>query len=59
MSSRLALSLLAFALLPSAQAQLDKIIGGLGTHSNQSDSTTASGLKEALQIGTDHAVDLK
>ncbi len=52
------MSLLAFAFVPSAQAQLDKIIGDLGSHNNQSDSTTASGLKEALQIGTDHAVEL-
>jgi hypothetical protein len=36
MPSALALSLLAFALAPSAQGQLDKIIDGLGTHSNQS-----------------------
>jgi hypothetical protein len=56
MSSRLALLLLAFALDPPAHAQLDKIFGGLG--GNQSDSKTASGLKEALRIGTDHAVDL-
>ena len=36
-------------------AQLDKILGGLG---GQSDTKAAAGLKEALQIGTDHAVDL-
>jgi hypothetical protein len=58
MLPRLALSLLAFSLASSAHAQLDKAIGGLGIHNNQGDSTTASGLKEALQIGTDHAVDL-
>jgi hypothetical protein len=34
------------------------LIGGLGGHGKQSDSTTASGLTETLQIGTEHAVDL-
>lgn len=53
------LSLLAFMLALPADAQLDKILGGLGNRGNAaSDSQTASGLKEALQIGTDHAVDL-
>jgi hypothetical protein len=53
-------ALLALALAPPADAQLDKILGGLGNRGsagNTSDSTTASGLKEALRIGTDHAVD--
>jgi hypothetical protein len=48
---------LAFVFSPPAYAQLDKIIGGLGNHNNPGDAKTASGLKEALQIGTDHAVD--
>ncbi len=58
MWNKLTLSLLALAFAPAANAQLDKILGGLGDRANQSDSKTASGLKEALQIGTDHAVDL-
>jgi hypothetical protein len=52
-----AVFLLAFVFSPTVDAQLDKIIGGLGSRSNPSDGKTASGLKEALQIGTDHAVD--
>jgi hypothetical protein len=57
-SPKLALPLLALALVAPAGAQLDKILGGLGGHGSPTDSKTASGLKEALQIGTDHAVDL-
>ncbi|MDQ1468526.1 MAG: hypothetical protein QOJ99_6 [Bryobacterales bacterium] len=57
MSHKLALILVTFALVLPADAQLDKILGGLGDRGNQSDSKTASGLKEALRIGTDHAVD--
>jgi Protein of unknown function (DUF4197) len=49
--------LLAFAFSPVIDAQLDKITGGLGNRNNSSDGKTASGLKEALQIGTDRAVD--
>lgn len=44
-----------------ASAQLDKILKGLGIgqpKSALSDSTIISGLKEALQIGTDNAVNL-
>jgi len=52
------LSLLTLSLVVPAYAQLDRILGGLGSRSNQDDSKTASGLKEALEIGTDHAVDL-
>ncbi len=41
------------------EAQLDKILGRAGSSSDSpSNSKTASGLKEALQIGTDRAVDL-
>ena len=58
MSPKLAVLLLAFVFSPAVDAQLDKIIGGLGSRDNSSDARTASGLKEALQIGTDHAVDL-
>lgn len=55
---KLPLALLALAFALPANAQLDRILGGLGNRANQGDSKTASGLKEALQIGTDHAVDL-
>lgn len=48
---------LAFVFTPAVDCQLDKIIGGLGNHNNPSEAKTASGLKEALQVGTDHAVD--
>jgi len=41
-----------------ANAQIGKVFEGLGNRGETSDSKTASGLKEALQIGTDHAVDL-
>ena len=42
----------------SAHAQLDGVLRGLGNRGNQNDSKTASGLQEALRIGTEHAVDL-
>jgi hypothetical protein len=58
MSHKLTFPLLTLALALSASAQPDKILQGLGGHDQQSDSKTASGLKEALQIGTEHAVDL-
>ena len=58
MSHKMILSLLTLSLVVPAYAQLDRILGGLGNRSNQDDSKTASGLKEALEIGTDHAVDL-
>jgi hypothetical protein len=58
MSHKLSLSILVVVLAQPGNAQLDKIIGGLGNRGNPSDSQTASGLKEALKIGTDHAVDL-
>jgi len=54
MSSKLLLAMLAFTL--TGNAQLDRI-PGLGNRSSPSDNKTASGLKEALDIGTDHAVD--
>ena len=57
MSHKVAVFLLACVFSPAVDAQLDKIIGGLGSRNNPSDAKTASGLKEALQIGTDHAVD--
>jgi hypothetical protein len=49
--------LLATASAP-APAQLDEIFGRLGARPGQDDNKTSSGLKEALRIGTDHAVDL-
>ncbi len=58
MAPKLTLTLLALAMVVPASAQLDRILGGLGSHGSPTDSKTASGLKEALQIGTDHAVDL-
>jgi hypothetical protein len=57
MLHKVAVFLLAFVFSPPVDAQLDKIIGGLGSRNNPNDGKTASGLKEALQIGTDHAVD--
>jgi hypothetical protein len=44
--------------LQPASGQFDKILGGLGGRGGPSESKTVSGLKEALRIGTDHAVDL-
>ena len=44
----------------SANAQFGKVLEGIGKATGQApggDAKTASGLKEALQIGTDHAVD--
>ena len=58
MSHKLTFPLLTLALALSASAQPGKILQGLGGHEKQSDSKTASGLTEALQIGTEHAVDL-
>ena len=58
MSPMVTLTLLTLALALSASAQPDKILQVLGGHDQQSDSKTGSGLKEALQIGTEHAVDL-
>lgn len=57
MRQKVAGILLAFMFSPSLPAQIDRIIGGLGNRNNPGDAKTASGLKEALQIGTDHAVD--
>ena len=50
--------MLAFLLAIPANAQFGKIFEGLSDRGEASDSKTATGLKEALQIGTDHAVDL-
>lgn len=55
---KVSIPLLALALALPANAQLEKILGALGNRADQSDTKTASGLKEALRIGTDHAVDL-
>jgi hypothetical protein len=49
---------MAFALAFPLQAQLEKILMGPVDRGNESNSKTTSGLKEALRIGTDRAVDL-
>jgi len=55
---KLTLPVLTLALAVSASAQLDKVLHGLATRDAPSESRTASGLKEALQVGAEHAVDL-
>jgi hypothetical protein len=50
--------LLALGLAQPASAQFGGILDRLGNRGGPSESTTASGLKEALKIGTDHAVDV-
>ena len=51
------LALLALAFALPVPGQLDRILRGAGNR-GESDSKAASGLKEALRIGTDRAVDL-
>src|SRR5689334_3487590 len=58
MFRKVTFSLLAFALVLPANTQIGKVFEGLSNRGETSDSKTASGLREALQIGTDHAVDL-
>ena len=58
MEYRLTLALLLLASAAPADAQLDKVLQGLGRGGGASESRMASGLKEALQIGTEHAVNL-
>ena len=58
MSCTLPMSLLALALIAPANAQFGKIFDRLGGGGGATDKKTASGLKEALQIGTDNAVSL-
>jgi hypothetical protein len=57
MSNRLVLAF-ALALTLPANGQFGKILEGLTSRGSPNEAKTASGLKEALQIGTDHAVDL-
>ena len=61
MVTPLRVSILAMALVglaaPNAQAQFGKVLEGIKKASGGTDDKTALGLKEALQIGTDHAVD--
>ncbi|MDA0205043.1 MAG: DUF4197 domain-containing protein [Acidobacteria bacterium] len=58
MLRNLSLFILAAALALPANAQFGKVLKGLGDRGAPTDSKSASGLKEALQIGTDHTVDL-
>lgn len=58
MSPKVTISWVALVLVLPANAQFGKIFEGLTNRGETTDSKTASGLKEALQIGTDHAVDL-
>jgi hypothetical protein len=56
----LALGVVLFLIAPPASAQLDRLLKGLGVgqQSELSDAKIVSGLKEALQIGTNNAVKL-
>ena len=58
MFTKLTIPILSLALALPASAQLGKILQGIGRPGNSNESTTASGLKEALQIGTENAVNL-
>lgn len=58
MSGNLGLLILTVALVLPANSQFGKVLEGLSNRGEASDSKSASGLKEALRIGTDHAVDL-
>ena len=58
MSANVGLLILTLALVLPANGQFGKVLEGLSNRGEASDSKSASGLKEALQIGTDHAVDL-
>jgi hypothetical protein len=58
MANAFVLSCCAIILALPAEGQFDKILERLGKSDGPSDSKSASGLKEALRIGTNHAVDL-
>lgn len=58
MKWRFAVPLLFAAMSHPSPAQLDEILGRLGVRSGVDQSKAASGLKEALRIGTDKAVNL-
>ncbi len=58
MTHKISLSILTVALVLPASAQFGKVLEGLSSRGGPNDVKSASGLKEALQIGTDHAVDL-
>lgn len=58
MSRDLSLIMMVAVLALPASAQFGNIFKRLGNRGGPSESKSASGLKEALQIGTDHAVDL-
>ncbi|HNY39513.1 MAG TPA: DUF4197 domain-containing protein [Bryobacteraceae bacterium] len=57
MPSKLIVALLATALTTPASPQFGTILQGLGIGNKQSETKVASGLKEALRIGTDNAVN--
>jgi len=57
MQFQLPLCALIVTLALPAQAQLGKVFDAIRGKSGTSDAKAASGLKEALRIGTDHAVD--
>jgi hypothetical protein len=58
MTVRICTFVAAIALAVPAGAQLDKIIAGLSGNGAPDASLAAAGLKEALRISTDHAIDL-
>ena len=58
MSYKFGVAILTVVLAMPANAQLGKILEGLTKRGGAGDAKNASGLKEALMIGTDHAVDL-
>jgi hypothetical protein len=58
MTHKLRLFILTAALVLPGNAQIGKVLEGLSNRGGPGDAKSASGLKEALQIGTDRAVDL-
>jgi hypothetical protein len=58
MTNKLGLLICTVLLALPMDAQFDKIFEGLTNRGGPSEAKSSSGLKEALQIGTEHAVDL-
>ena len=58
MSYKFGVAILTAVLAMPANAQIGKVLEGLTMRGGAGDAKNASGLKEALMIGTDHAVDL-